>query len=378
METMADDDSLVYCLRDDTPMNIILLGENGCEGQCWELESEGETAVYEGDRLLLLDIHETRSWDVAYHGCDKEVSFHISAIVPDWEAPEPLAWKRWGETLDLWGVEAGEPGTYAVTLGVEGCSDSYPVEVRDNVEILNVTVDLATDKHKVSWRTAPEQEAYISQVKVYRENGSTYTMPYTQGCYQHGAGNAAETYRIVGVTTQGVECPLPSYQRGTIHTDYQQDGEGNLTLLWNIPYLEPGTRDTLEGFQICQYNPATQEVTAVAEVDAATTTCSCSLSQFMGSGVAVVAAVFASGERSFSNRYTFTGLEEDLADRFKLYPNPTRGSFTVEGTRHLTITNALGQNLHELTIDGPTTLVLSKGLYFVKSGEGVVRKLVVD
>ena len=64
----------------------------------------------------------------------------------------------------------------------------------------------------------------------------------------------------------------------------------------------------------------------------------------------------------------------------KVYPNPSEGAVTVEGTGKLMVVNALGQQVLTRDIDGQTTLTLPSGLYFVRmEGEkGVsVNKVVV-
>ena len=69
--------------------------------------------------------------------------------------------------------------------------------------------------------------------------------------------------------------------------------------------------------------------------------------------------------------------EESL---LKVYPNPSEGAVTVEGTGKLMVVNALGQQVLTRDIDGQTTLTLPSGLYFVRvDGEkGVsVNKVVV-
>ena len=50
----------------------------------------------------------------------------------------------------------------------------------------------------------------------------------------------------------------------------------------------------------------------------------------------------------------------------KVYPNPTEGAFTVEGTGCLMVVNALGQQILTRDVDGQTTLSLPAGLYFIR------------
>lgn len=119
-------------------------------------------------------------------------------------------------------------------------------------------------------------------------------MPYTQGYYLFsGTENVARNYHVVAVTKEGEECPLASYEKGTVHTDY-----------------------TL-------------------------------------------------------------AVDEHEADGFKVYPNPSNGSFTVEGTGHLTVLNLLGQEILTHEINGTTTLELPQGIYFMRLGS-VTRKVVVE
>ena len=72
-----------------------------------------------------------------------------------------------------------------------------------------------------------------------------------------------------------------------------------------------------------------------------------------------------------------TGIRGNDADLFKVYPNPSKGSLTIEGTGLLVITNTLGQVLMAKEVEGQTTFELPKGLYFVKLG-GTTRKVVVE
>ena len=74
---------------------------------------------------------------------------------------------------------------------------------------------------------------------------------------------------------------------------------------------------------------------------------------------------------------SITGIDENNADFFMLYPNPTNGGITVEGTGSLSITNALGQTIMTKEINGPTTIELPQGLYFARMGN-VVRKIIVE
>ena len=260
---------------------------------------------------------------------------------------------------------------------------TFYFQVRNNVDIYRTTVDLETNLNKTTWQVTEEQAEYITDVKVYRDGLLVGIVPYEQGYFLDniGSDNAARNYRIVGVSVEGEDCPIESYEKGTIHTTYYEDVNGNLNMMWNVPYVEAGAQGTLTYFQICKYDPNTGEITVVDQVNASITDYTCGVNQFDG-GYAVIAAVFNDGkgleELSFSNLTTdILGLGENDGNVFKVYPIPARSRFTVEGTGTLTVTNTLGQTLMTKEIDGQTSIELSQGMYFVRLG-GATRKVVVE
>jgi hypothetical protein len=70
-------------------------------------------------------------------------------------------------------------------------------------------------------------------------------------------------------------------------------------------------------------------------------------------------------------------VSEQTEATFSVYPNPAHGTFTVEGTGQMTVSNVLGQIILTKEINGQTVVALPQGLYFVKLG-GAVRKIVVE
>ena len=70
-------------------------------------------------------------------------------------------------------------------------------------------------------------------------------------------------------------------------------------------------------------------------------------------------------------------VSEQSETVFNVYPNPAQGRFTVEGIGRMTVSNLLGQVVLVKEIDGPTTVLLPQGMYFVKLGE-TTRKIVVE
>ena len=92
----------------------------------------------------------------------------------------------------------------------------------------------------------------------------------------------------------------------------------------------------------------------------------------------VVVGNFAGGLQLFNGNIVVNqGIEEEFAHTFSVYPNPSQGQFTVDGKGRMSIANVLGQTVKETEADGPTTVVLPSGMYFLKLN-GQVRKVVVE
>ena len=64
----------------------------------------------------------------------------------------------------------------------------------------------------------------------------------------------------------------------------------------------------------------------------------------------------------------YNQLDENHRDTFKIYPNPSNGSITVEGSGMLIVTNLFGQTILSKEIEGKDKVELSPGLYFVRLG----------
>lgn len=394
-----------YCFDNDIS-GLIIYGETDCNAH-WFVFPSGGGDLQEWDNMdsiIIHNPHEPMMYDVQYDGCENNtvVGGIVIDVLPINPFVEPIIWTRQNDSesvtlnadpngLELnyqWStgdttqtIEVSEPGIYSVTIINDCGSATYSVEIRDNVELYRATVDLQTNKNKVIWLVTPEQAQYITSVKIYRDNIPVDTAPYTNGYFLDAIGSdaAARNYRIVGVSVEGDDCPIPSYEKGTIHTTYYEDVDGNLNMTWNTPYIEEGAQGTLTGFQICKYNPATEEVTVIDQVNASITDYTCSSSAFIG-GQATIAAIFDSKDtesRSFSNRNTMLAVSENEENHFKVYPNPAKDRVTVEGTGLMTVTNTLGQTILTKEIDGKATIDLPQGLYFVKLGNEM-QKIVVE
>ena len=408
VENISQDECFKKCENDDGFLGFIIYAEPNCENTTFDI-SYGDGSSSYAQNVDFVTINKemlTTNFNTTlyYFGCETNVECCFLLISTHYlvENPfvEPTIWKQQNTSIILsaipgcyylWStgettrtIEVTAPGTYSVTQGNDCGSATFSVEVRDNVEAYRATVDLRTNKNKVTWQVTPEQAEYITDVKVYRDDALVGTAPYTNGYFLDAIGSdaAARNYRIVGVAIEGDDCPIPSYEKGTIHTTYYEDVDGNLNMTWNTPYIEEGAQGTLTGYQICKYNPATEEVTVVDQVNASITDYTCNTAAFTG-GQATIAAIFDSKDvedRAFSNLtdHTFAVSEENETN-FMVYPNPSNGTFIVEGASDLTIYNTIGQIIATShNEDEKHSFSLGSGIYFIKSDEGAVKKIIVE
>lgn len=286
----------------------------------------------------------------------------------------PYNWVyEWSTGEVQWEIEAPDPGVYWVRL-YNNCGEAIDsVEVRNGVEISIASTDLATNMNKINWSVDEAQSVYIAEVNIYRNNQLVGTAPYSEGSFLDNIGSEATQwqYHIVGVTTDGEECPVSSYWKRPIHLDHLQ-GQSNHVLQWTSFEAENGADvafyriyDWLEG-----------ELRLEMEVGSFVNVFNYNPEDIVGD--AVVAAVLSSGELSYSNRVpTHLGIDESSDQQFYVYPNPAKDRVTIEGTGTAIITNTLGRTILTREINGKETIELPQGLYFVKMN-GMTRKVVVE
>ena len=376
---------------------------NNCEHFHWDIYQPDGSWNSCQDNPLVIDISgypDESSIEIVYTGCN--LITHLDLYFHESHVPEPatqVVWIRHGESTTLetqdcegctyqwstgeqntWNIEVTQPGTYTCTISDElSCGEPSTMTfiVQENVEIDLATCDLESNLNLVTWPTTVAQAQYIDHVIVKRDGMQVGTADYSDGQFidNIGSGAASRTYTIVAVATDGTECPIVSYPKETIHMSYTLGMNNTIEIEWNTP-----TGYDLLGYNICEWHEDDGSLSVIDYVGASVTSYTCSQSQF-DEGYIVVQGVEADkdGEtRLLSNRsLDLVGLGENEATAFKVYPNPAKDRFTIEGSGTMTVTNTLGQTILTRIIDGKTTVELPQGMYFVKLG-GVTRKIVVE
>ena len=376
---------------------VIVHGEPNCNQFYWKIDN-----VNHYENPIIIESQVTHTFHIHYFGCTTDVYFSIALLNQDVLTPlTNTVWKRYQEPLVIepvgidslgwynyhWStgqtsatIEVTEPGTYSCEVSDLCSSAIRTFIVHDNVEMSLATCDLETNHNMVTWPTTPEQAEYISTVKVKRDGMDVGTAPYIDGYFTDNIGSdaASRTYTVVGITPEGEECPITSYPKETIHMAYLTGMNNTIEVNWNIP-----TGYDLIGYNICEWNPDNKDgdLTVIDFVGAGVTSYTCSENQF-DHGMVVVQGVENGRPESrlLSNRsWETVGIGEHTKQNFKIFPNPTNGSFTVEGTPTVTIYNILGQTVtSNHSENGTHTFTLRPGIYTVRNSDGLVRKVVVE
>ena len=177
---------------------------------------------------------------------------------------------------------------------------------------------------------------------------------------------------------------LTCYPVRNLQGEYQwHNGEEyGAYITWNKPMITP----YLHHFQVFRTIGAYKDDELIAEIDYDG---SSSYAYFDNTYGMVSEDTYYSVRSVYDNGYyqcesdfedvmiTITDVEDYTNEEVKVYPNPTNGMITVEGIGRLTVMNTLGQIIRELDLDGPTTMELPRGVFFVRIN-GITQKVVVE
>ncbi len=408
LSTFAQNDTVIY-MADHPEYTYICLNKfdrvlvygPDCQDYIWTVRVNGGYEQHpEGNPLTIYGVFND-TYQIVYNGCDLGWGFSMS-FTDDRGVPNSFTqnvWKHQGYSMTLeavqpigdsiyydffWStgertrtIEITEPGAYVCQIPAMCGTAIRTFIVRDNVEIELATCDLESNLNMVTWPITPAQAEYVDQVIIKRDGMQVGTANYDDGYFLDNIGSdaASRTYTLVAIATDGTQCPIESYPKETIHMAYLTGINNTIEVNWNTP-----TGYDLLGYNVCEWHENDGSLSVIDYVGASVTSYTCSQSQF-DQGYIVVQGVEASkdGEtRLLSNRsMDLVGLGENEATTFKVYPNPAKDRFTIEGTGTLTVTNTLGQTVLTREIDGKATMELPQGLYFVKLC-GVTRKVVVE
>ena len=332
-----------FCLQDYDSIVIVDTTYNFSYNDHWSVYSPYDYSInvyYEPGPVLTLipgDDYCNSAFIVSYlyYGSYGSEWFRFQIWINAFSAPDPwfpeCEWKHAGEMITLtaplspnnlyhweyeWStgdnqreIEVVDPGIYWTHL-YNDCGETIDsVEVRNGVDISLTSTDLATNLNQIRWLVDDAQSDYIAEVNIYRNGHLVGTAPYTDGSFLDNIGSGATQwqYHLVGVTTDGEECPVISYWNRPIHLDHLL-GQNDHVLQWTPFDTENGA--SIEAYRI--YDWVDGELSLVEEVGYFTNIYNYNPDDF--NGEAVVAAVLSSGVLSYSNRvlvekYDFVGTE---------------------------------------------------------------------
>ena len=410
IENCQDYEYIYICLDKFHTLNIY--AEVGCTGFRWYLGGQERW-----DNPLTIESQSEMMTSVDYHGCNIPERtiwpyFRESRIPNSFSR---VIWKRNNDTkrleaigIDsleypfryefLWStgettseIEVTEPGTYTCEV-IDACGSAIRnFIVQDNVELTSASCDLATGYNMLEWETTAQQATYVQSVNIYYDydpnclySELVANVDYNAGSYidtGHDSWQSPCQYHAVPVMANGEEAPLRTYWVRTIDL---MGTQGLQQLQWT-PYVteKDSAKNTSSVLAYKIFDVVDGQPSYRATVGSFATSYNYDPSQF--NGHAAVAAQLNNGAKDELLAYSRTqykiGDPDNVGEHqnmnFDIFPNPSSGKFTVSGATDLTVFNTLGQAVTTShSENGTHTFTLRSGIYFIKSDEGSVQKIV--
>lgn len=311
----------------------------------------------------------------------------------------------WSDSTQGATLTVTEPGVYWVqTVNEYGCEGlasttvSYLTPPLMDGSSPMVTADTLTmsGNNMLCWN---DESPYIDEVKVFREGMTNQwdlvgSADYHDKHFIDAVSSNERTYRykLSAIDMCGDESELGrSYQ--TMNAAYLGPGvDGTYWVQWT-PYKVADVNNSVSRYELWTADNLTDFNTRIVDepvlYDSYFGYYYVNLPHGIQDSIFFVRAYvkpqYGGGTvmSNFVENYEILDVNDDFIEAavFRVYPNPSNGTFTVEGEGRLKVFNHLGQTVIERDIDGKTTLTLPSGMYLIRLVNGTInetRKVVVE
>jgi hypothetical protein len=252
-----------------------------------------------------------------------------------------------------------------------------PQSIDESIPLISIDTINMSNHIMVAWSVT---NSYIQEVGIYREGLTNQWQQVGTANYQTGyfidevdGSERSYRYKLSAIDICGNQSELGrSYQ--SMNAAYLGPGVEYWWIQWTpykiadinaADYYELYSVDNLQNFNISQVN-------APIEYENTLGFYYVNLPHGIQDSIFFVKAYIKSqygGGSVMSNfvqNYELLDVKEINDAAFSIYPNPNNGTFTIQGTGNLTITNILGQTIFQQEIDRNAHIELPAGIYIAK------------